>query len=557
MPPKLSNLSLRTKASLSVGLIIFSVISSVTILSINIQKQQTLKLIEYQTVDSAKSVVEKMSILRAIVDSREFDNKLSYFLSTQRVDYLKNRNYHLEQFIVNTADNNVESYGNIKKFPLDKNHIDIMVKNNQGIIHQNDFTIAYAYSFENKSLVVLMLNKREYLQPVYYLRNIMLLIGLTALILSYIITWYMLTGITRPINIISSAAEKVKEGDFNTYIPEINNSAEMKILSFSFNRMLAAIKQFLTEINNSVGKLNESSSDLSIRAKEVKNASDNIAFKLEEINDEIGEQMQAVQNTRAYIDKLLLSAEEISQRNEFSVNISRNVLKVSGKGQAVINEFSSKVNDTYNSTITLKSAIDNLSGSLKEIHSLNSSIEDIATKTRLLALNASIEAARAGETGKGFGIVAEEITKLSLESHRFSQHTKDKIKNVINEFSKIQYVFESMYQEVLHIETAIKTSNQVFISIEDNIKKNNTYTENVASSLEILLKTIEEVVAELDIIYENSKNIFAKIPEILAFSVYQKESTGITLDQSSQLKSLALQLQKLLDIMDIKQLEGI
>ncbi len=71
-------------------------------------------------------------------------------------------------------------------------------------------------------------------------------------------------------------------------------------------------------------------------------------------------------------------------------------------------------NDTPPTGLELAdSAIIQLVKGLGEIEALVRTIRDIATKTDLLALNASIEAARAGQAGKGFAIVADEVGRLS------------------------------------------------------------------------------------------------------------------------------------------------
>lgn len=74
-----------------------------------------------------------------------------------------------------------------------------------------------------------------------------------------------------------------------------------------------------------------------------------------------------------------------------------------------------------------------ISESSMKIENIISELEDIASQTNLLSLNASIEAARAGEAGKGFAVVADQIRKLAEQSAASAVSTRELIEGSIHD----------------------------------------------------------------------------------------------------------------------------
>ena len=84
----------------------------------------------------------------------------------------------------------------------------------------------------------------------------------------------------------------------------------------------------------------------------------------------------------------------------------------------------------------LKVAIGEISKCSEEIRSIIQVIEDIASQTNLLSLNASIEAARAGEAGRGFAVVAEQVKNLAEQSTEAAGETTKLIESTIDAVNK-------------------------------------------------------------------------------------------------------------------------
>lgn len=108
-------------------------------------------------------------------------------------------------------------------------------------------------------------------------------------------------------------------------------------------------------------------------------------------------------------------------------------------------------------------AMDKISNTSKEIENIIADIEDIASQTNLLSLNASIEAARAGEAGKGFAVVADQIGKLAVSSAQSAVNTKELIAKSLEEITngnKITVNTANVLGNVLNSMNSVKESTQ-------------------------------------------------------------------------------------------------
>lgn len=124
----------------------------------------------------------------------------------------------------------------------------------------------------------------------------------------------------------------------------------------------------------------------------------------------------------------------------------------------------------------------------KEIENIITAIEEIASQTNLLSLNASIEAARAGEAGRGFAVVADQIGKLAADSAQSAVDTRELIRKTLEEIEKGNAITVSTSEAFDKVIEEMKD----FAKVAQNIKEN---VNDSAQALEQVEQGIEQISA--------------------------------------------------------------
>jgi methyl-accepting chemotaxis protein len=110
----------------------------------------------------------------------------------------------------------------------------------------------------------------------------------------------------------------------------------------------------------------------------------------------------------------------------------------------------------------LAERVKEVAGISGEINEVLDFIKSVADQTKMLGLNAAIEAARAGEHGRGFGVVAEEIRKLSDQS----KETADRIRKLMKEINdRIQDVSEASNSSLKQSQEQAAATEEVTASV--------------------------------------------------------------------------------------------
>ena len=208
---------------------------------------------------------------------------------------------------------------------------------------------------------------------------------------------------------ISVEVKAIAQGDLT------KNGEDITDFLGDFSELKESLLYILKRFNSTLTEISDLAEQVSSNASEVENASKSLA-------DGATEQAGVIEELNATIDTVVnLAADTAKETQSASERVKASANKA--------NEEKEKMND-------LLMEMEHITDISKEIGNIITDIEDIASQTNLLSLNASIEAARAGEAGKGFAVVADQIGKLAADSAKSAVNTRDLIDKTLVEIEK-------------------------------------------------------------------------------------------------------------------------
>ena len=205
---------------------------------------------------------------------------------------------------------------------------------------------------------------------------------------------------------ISVEVKAIAQGDLT------RNGDDITDFLGDFSELKVSLLYILKRFNSTLTEISNLAEQVSSNALEVENASKSLA-------DGATEQAAVIEELNATVDTVVDLAEDTAKETQ---SASARVKASANKA----NEEKEKMND-------LLTEMKHITEISKEIGNIITDIEDIASQTNLLSLNASIEAARAGEAGKGFAVVADQIGKLAADSAKSAVNTRDLIDKTLVE----------------------------------------------------------------------------------------------------------------------------
>ena len=384
-------------------------------------------------------------------------------------------------------------------------------------------------------MVISVLPNSEYYREVFVCGFLVAIIIISAIVLVFIRIKTSSQKISKPILMLKNTAEKLAEGNLNVALKiEANN--EIGELAYYIEQTVARLKQYIVYIDEVSEVLKKMANGaLKIQLKndyvgEFSRLKEALLTISSEMTDVIVGMNEGAEQVSTGSDKLAQIANALAEGSGRQIDGIRELLHTTNKvtEEVMENRKNAETSAKETERVTMKmkenqdlmkrmlEAMMNIQSTSREMESIIQTIEQIASQTNLLSLNASIEAARAGDAGRGFAVVANEVSNLADESSKAANTTKNLIQVSIDEITKgselANQVMESLKDAVGAFEQVsemiLKTTEQAISqakdmqTIKESVEEISSTVESNSAMAEEGSATSEELAAQSTNLYE-------------------------------------------------------
>ena len=329
--------------------------------------------------------------------------------------------------------------------------------------------------------LVVGVSRNTIMAPVSRMLTTSVIIGVLTITILLAGGFFMARSISRPINSLASMLKDISEGEGDlTKTISITARDEIGDLAHYFNLTIAKIKNLVIAIKNETQSLAQTGSELATNMNETASSVNEIATNIQSIKSQTSKQQASVKSAGSImgqvVDYIGVINEQIQKQSECvsqsSSAIEEMLANIKSVTQSLIKNETNVSNLSHAAQVG-KTGLAGVSGDIQEIAresegllEINGVMENIASQTNLLSMNAAIEAAHAGDAGKGFAVVADEIRKLAESSGEQSKTISDVLKKIKGSIDKIT----ASTSEVLRNFEAISQGVQIVTDQEQVIR---------------------------------------------------------------------------------------
>ena len=367
--------------------------------------------------------------------------------------------------------------------------------------------------------------------------------GISILGIGVLIILIIRKFIQKPIRKVTNAISTLASKNLTVDKLEVHSKDEIGMLAMACNELTDSMREMMTTLHATADEMEQSSTTMNGRTEEINLNVKDITDAITSIANTAGEQAADIERTSEEIGVL----EEIATRSEEASKVladaSADIAVVSQEGEDVVNNLFHITQESEQAFSLIFGSIDEINESTNKIGMASGLIQEIASQTNLLSLNASIEAARAGEMGKGFAVVANEIRNLAEESAKSVNDINNMLRELRNNVDTATLQSETVKNSVIMQVKGVEETKEKYAVIKEDIDRINDEIEIVGTISKTMMEScvkVADIITNLSASAEENaaatEETNAAAQEVLAMIQEIAQETGLIKELSENLE---------------------
>ena len=370
-----------------------------------------------------------------------------------------------------------------------------------------------------------------------------IIFGISILGMGILIFFIISKYVQKPIRKVTNAISTLASKNLTVDRLEVRTKDEIGMLSMACNELSDSMKEMMSTLNATSDEMEQSATSMNSRTEEINLNVKDITDAITSIANTAGEQASDIERTSEEIRVLEDIATRSEEASKILADASSDIAVVSQEGEDVVNNLFKITQESEQAFSLIFGSIDEINESTNKIGMASGLIQEIASQTNLLSLNASIEAARAGEMGRGFAVVANEIRNLAEESAKSVNDINNMLRELRNNVDTATLQSETVKNSVIMQVKGVEDTKEKYAVIKEDIDRINEEIATlgaISKTMTVSCVRVADVITNLSASAEENaaatEETNAAAQEVLAMIQEIAQGTGLIKELSNDLE---------------------